>query len=287
MTNCLFVTDLHGRSSRFECLFKSIKNYLPDIVFIGGDIFPNAYVSKIESAIHGVDFLKDFFAAKLRNLKLELNDNYPLILLILGNDDAGNEEDEIMKFGREGLYEYINNRTVNHSDYTFSGYSFVPPTPFLLKDWEKYDVSRYVDPGCVSPEEGIHTVNIEWNQIRYATISDDLEKLGSGVDMTKSVFLFHSPPYGTNLDLAAIEGKMIDYVPLDPHVGSVAVKRFIENNQPKVTLHGHVHESARLTGIWKEKIGNTVCINGATDSEELSLIKFSLEEPDRAERIFV
>jgi len=34
----------------------------------------------------------------------------------------------------------------------------VPPTPFLLKDWEKYDVSAYVDPGCVSPEEGYHRV---------------------------------------------------------------------------------------------------------------------------------
>ncbi len=287
MTNCLFVTDMHGRSSRYKSLFKSIKELLPDIVLIGGDIFPNAYISKVESAVHGSDFLEDFLAANLRGLKLELGDKYPRILLILGNDDAGNEEEEIKRVAGEGLLEYINNKSVNHSCYTISGYSFVPPTPFLLKDWEKYDVSRYVDPGCVSPEEGIHTVSTEWNVIRYTTISEDLEKLKCGVDMAKSVFLFHSPPYGTNLDMAAIEGKMIDHVPLDPHVGSVAVKRFIEVNQPKVTLHGHVHESARLTGVWKEKIGNTVCINGATDSEELSLIRFSLEEPDNAERILV
>lgn len=287
MTNCLFVTDLHGRSSRFMSLFKSVKEFLPDVVLIGGDIFPNAYISKVESAVHGNDFLEDFFAANLRELKSELGDKYPVILLILGNDDAGNEEDEIIKIGNEGLFEYIHNKTINQSGYTFSGYSFVPPTPFLLKDWEKYDVSRYIDPGCVSPEEGIHTVKTEWNVIRYATISEDLEKLKCGIDMTKSVFLFHSPPYGTNLDLAAIEGKMIDHVPLDPHVGSVAVKRFIEVNQPKVTLHGHVHESTRLTGIWKENIGNTICINGASDSEELSLIRFSLEEPGNAERILI
>lgn len=287
MTNCLFVTDLHGRSSRFMSLFKSVKEFLPDIVLIGGDIYPNAYISKVESAVHGNDFLEDFVAANLRKLKSELGDKYPVILLILGNDDAGNEEDEIKRIAGEGLFEYINNKTINHFGYSFSGYSFVPPTPFLLKDWEKYDVSRYIDPGCVSPEEGIHTVNTEWNLIRYATISEDLEKLKCGVEMAKSVFLFHSPPYGTNLDLAAIEGKMIDHVPLDPHVGSIAVKRFIEINQPKVTLHGHVHESTRLTGIWKEIIGNTVCINGAADSEELSIIRFSLEEPGNAERILI
>ena len=41
-------------------------------------------------------------------------------------------------------------------------------------------------------------------------------------------------------------------------VGSIAVKRFIEDRQPLLTLHGHVHEAAQLTGEWKIQIGRTV-----------------------------
>ena len=50
---------------------------------------------------------------------------------------------------------------------------------------------------------------------------------------------------------------MIDHIPLDVHVGSIAIKRFIEAKQPMLTLHGHVHESTRLTGNWQQHIGNT------------------------------
>jgi hypothetical protein len=44
-----------------------------------------------------------------------------------------------------------------------------------------------------------------------------------------------------------------DHVPLDVHVGSVAVRRFIEDRRPLLTLHGHIPESALLTGSWRER----------------------------------
>ncbi len=59
---------------------------------------------------------------------------------------------------------------------------------------------------------------------------------------------------------------------LDEHVGSVAIRQFIEERQPPVTLHGHVHELARLTGEWKVRIGRTVYINAAHDGPELALV---------------
>ena len=166
------------------------------------------------------------------------------------------------------------------------GYSFVPPTPFQNKDWEKYDVSRYVDPGCIHPTEGFRTTEIT-EDIEYATIQKDLEVLTENEDLSKSVFLFHSPPYQTLLDRADLDGKMIDYVPLDVNIGSIAMKRFILEKQPKITLHGHVHESSRLTGFWKQKINNTMAFNAAYDQPELSLIKFLLEEPEKSERFLV
>jgi Icc-related predicted phosphoesterase len=162
-------------------------------------------------------------------------------------------------------------------------YAYVPPA-FTLKDWERYDVSRYVPPGCVSPEEGHHSVDFDPHALRYATIQDDLARLAADDPMERAVFLLHTPPHETALDRAALDGKMVDGVPLDLHVGSIAVKRFIEERQPLLTLHGHVHESSRLTGSWRDRIGRTHMFTAAHDGPELSLIHFDLNDLDAAAR---
>ena len=80
---------------------------------------------------------------------------------------------------------------------------------------------------------------------------------------------------------------MVDHVPLDVNVGSIAVKRFIESRQPLLTLHGHIHESARLTGSWRDRIGRTNLFSAAHDGPELCLVCFDLENPDDATRELV
>ena len=106
-------------------------------------------------------------------------------------------------------------------------------------------------------------------------------------DVSKSIFLFHSPPYRTNLDVAPLAGKSIDNVPLDVNVGSIAMKQFIEKKQPLITLHGHIHESSTITGSWKDKIGETFCFSAAYEGSELALVRFNPEEPEKAERELV
>jgi hypothetical protein len=153
-----------------------------------------------------------------------------------------------------------------------------------LKDWERYDVSRFVDVGCVSPEDGRRTVPVEANIIEFATIAADLERLTAGQDLSRSIFLFHAPPYRTDLDRAALDGKTVDHAPVDVHVGSIALKRFIETRQPRITLHGHVHESARLTGAWQSRIGRTYAFSAATEGDGLALVRFDPACPERASR---
>jgi len=67
-------------------------------------------------------------------------------------------------------------------------------------------------------------------------------------------------------------------------VGSVAVRRFIEERQPLLTLHGHIHESARLTGDWQDRIGRTFMFSAAHDGPELALVRFDLENLEGATR---
>ena len=53
----------------------------------------------------------------------------------------------------------------------------------------------------------------------------------------------------------------MDIIADGAHVGSKAVMEFIENKQPPLTLHGHIHESPKMSGSWKDKIGKTICVN--------------------------
>jgi len=282
MTQCFFVSDLHGKTDRYLKLFKQIENDKPDAVFLGGDLLPHGF-AKTEGFD---DFASDFLFKNLYKLKEALNENYPYIFLILGNDDARSEEDKFIKESKKGLFHYINQKKIQLKKSTVFGYSFVPPTPFQLKDWEKYDVSRYVDPGCIHPTEGFRTTEIK-EDIEYATIQNDLEELTKNEDISKAVFLFHSPPYKTFLDRAGLDGKMIDHVLMDVHVGSIAIMRFIEEKQPLVTLHGHIHESTRLTGQWNQQFGRTTSFNAAHDGPELSIIKFNLEDIGKAKRFLL
>jgi Icc-related predicted phosphoesterase len=212
---------------------------------------------------------------------------YPRIFLILGNDDARSEEKNIIEGANLKLFEYIHFEKIEIDKYIFYGYSFTPPSPFLLKDWEKFDVSRYVDPGCISPNEGKTTTPSSEKDAWHRTMAEDINALVNSDDVQNGVFLFHAPPYKSNLDRAALDGKIIDHIPLDVHVGSIAVRKFIENKQPLLTLHGHIHESARITGQWKDKIGKTFCFSAAHDGKELALVKFDLTNLENAERILI
>ena len=281
---CFFASDLHGSVSRYRRLFSLVREEQPDAVLLGGDLLP-PYMAPWKSTEPGVDdFIDDFFAAGFRKLQDDLGEDYPSVYLILGNDDLRSEEAAILDVTAGGTWHYMHGRRESLNGFAVYGYAHVPPSPFLLKDWERYDVSRFVDPGAVSPEEGRRSVPREEREIRHATIKGDLERLVGEDDLERAVFLFHSPPYKTNLDRAELDGRKVDHVPLDVHVGSIAIQRFIEDRQPLVTLHGHVHESARLTGSWRDRIGRTHLFSAAHDGPELALVRFDPDEPESATR---
>jgi Icc-related predicted phosphoesterase len=274
--DCFFVSDLHGSAHRYETLFRLLAAERPQALFMGGDLLPSGFTAISESSPG--DFIEDTLCTGFRRLRSTLGSEAPQVFLILGNDDGRMDEDAIRAGEEEGLWHYSHGRCSAIGEHSVYGYAFVPPTPFMLKDWERYDVSRFVDVGCVSPEEGQRSVPVPENEVRYGTIAEDLKSLTGEDDLSRAVMLFHTPPYQTSLDRAALDGKMVDHVPLDVHVGSMAVRRFIEARQPLVTLHGHIHESARITGSWQEKIGRTICLGAAHDGPELAVVSFRLDD---------
>lgn len=281
---CFFVSDLHGRQYRYERLFEAILEQRPTAVFLGGDLTPSGLM---HSRTHGREyqhFITDYLTLNFQRLKATMGLEYPDVFVILGNDDARVEESAIAKGESQFIWKYAHDRKFDWEEYTIYGYAYVPPSPFLLKDWERYDVSRYIDPGCVSPEEGMRSMPITPDEQKYSTIKKDLVILTGDDDLSKSIFLFHSPPHNTKLDRAGLDGKFIDDVPLDPYVGSIAIRQLIETKQPLVTLHGHIHESPRLSGSWRDSIGRTQMFSAAHDGPELALVRFDPENPETAIR---
>lgn len=60
------------------------------------------------------------------------------------------------------------------------------------------------------------------------------------------IFVPHAPPYGTRVDI----------IHSGIHVGSTAVREFIENHEPDLTLCGHIHEGRGQDAIGETKIVN-------------------------------
>lgn len=65
-------------------------------------------------------------------------------------------------------------------------------------------------------------------------------------DLLLKILVPHAPPYNTTVDI----------VGSGTHVGSTAVREFIEKYQPQVCLTGHIHEA-----VGTDKIGDTIIVN--------------------------
>jgi len=278
---CMFVSDLHGEKRRYNTLFKIVEKEKPNSVFLGGDLLPGGFGINID-----IDkFLQDIFLSKV--LMLKQSGIETRFFTIFGNDDPRIYERLLLDAEKDNIIEYVHNHTVQFGDFFVTGYSYIPPTPFQLKDWEKYDVSRHVDVGAISPEEGVRTIDVSEDKIRYSTITEDLKELSKKAPVEKTIYLFHSPPYKTLLDRTALDGKKVDHAPVDVHTGSIAIKRFIQKKQPFLTLHGHIHESTRITGCWKERFGKTYSFNGSHDGSELALVRFNTDDLENATRVLI
>jgi hypothetical protein len=86
----------------------------------------------------------------------------------------------------------------------------------------------------------------------------------------RTVFSFHCPPYGTGLDDApelTEDMRLKDAGHSTKPVGSTAVREAIEQFQPALGLHGHIHEARGST-----RLGSTLCINPGSSYEQGQLL---------------
>lgn len=283
MNTFFFVSDLHGKMSRYEALLKLIKKEKPDFVFIGGDLFPHRSIQSGQTQDNEIDFVRDFIIRKFKKLKETMDCAYPEVFLIPGNDDLKILFDKLAEGEKSDLWRNLHNHCVVIGKYRFYGYGCVPPTPFRIKDWDRFDISKEIEIGSIAPTDGFHSLPPDHNPDKD-TIQNDLQKLVGDDNLEFGVFLFHSPPYKSLLDLATLQAVDPNQQPETVNVGSKAIRNFIDEKQPYITLHGHIHESPRITGEWKQSFGRTWSFSAAHDGPELAVIKFELNDPKSASR---
>jgi uncharacterized protein len=85
-------------------------------------------------------------------------------------------------------------------------------------------------------------------------------------DPRRAVFMIHVPPHDSGLDTAPLLNENLRPTisagdVLRGPVGSTAVRRIIEDYQPLLAIHGHIHESGG-----ERKIGKTLCINPGSEA---------------------
>lgn len=163
-----------------------------------------------------------------------LGDSEVAIFVMPGNDDPW-FIDEVLEDG--GVVMACDGRIVRVGDHEMLSCGYSNPTP-----WS-------------SPRELDETELYE----RVASLAERLES------PELAIFNLHVPPYGSGLDTAMELDEELRPVLTagQPHqipVGSSAVRQLIEEYQPMLALHGHIHESRGIS-----RIGRTIAINPGSD----------------------
>jgi Icc-related predicted phosphoesterase len=98
----------------------------------------------------------------------------------------------------------------------------------------------------------------------------------------QAVMVLHVPPYDSGVDVCPQLDENLQIVArggqvMMKPVGSTAVRKIIEDVQPMLSLHGHIHEAAGHT-----RIGKTLVINAGSEYAE-GIMKAAIInlEPDR------
>ncbi|MFH1146231.1 MAG: metallophosphoesterase [Pseudomonadota bacterium] len=270
----LFVTDLHGVRWKYERLFEAAKEFRADAVINGGDMLP---------ATNDPFGQGEFITTYLNYHFARFNSAGIYYMCYLGNDDL-RVFDQLFEdiCNKYSSVVCLAQRRFELGGYEFIGMNWVVDYPFRLKDRCRIDTDDYVfqeqfGKGLLSAANGWQEID-DW--FAYArtlpTIEEELARLPHPKDMAKSVYVIHMPPSRMGLDKCGHGAE----------VGSEAVYNFIRKHQPRLSLHGHIHESPEVTGRWYARVGSTMCIQPGQLDEftyvtlDLSTMKFDrIKEP--------
>lgn len=244
-----FTSDLHGQGALYEQLMAIAAARNPRVVVIGGDLCPHS--TGAEGVAYQRVFLEGFMVEFARRLREGSPDTE--LFLLMGNDDWAANLD-CLERGDGTLWRLLHGRAAEVDGVRVAGLSWVPITPFAIKDWERWEDGDAESPGrlegWVSQAAGVAPHRFDPSR-RAPTIAGALRDLATLSTPTETIYVLHSPPRDTHCDMIGARS----------HVGSRAIRSFVEKHQPPLVLGGHIHESPRVSGSYRDRIGRTVVVN--------------------------
>ena len=264
-----FTSDLHGQGELYEQVVTLAAERRPGAVLLGGDLAPHG------TGPHGVRHQRVFLEGFLVEFARRLREAAPGVelLLLMGNDDWAVNHGVLEQYDGT-LWHVLHARALHVHDVWVAGLSWVPITPFAIKDWERWEDGRDETParlhGWLSGGEALREFCFDPGR-RTPTIADGLAELVALSPAADTVYVLHSPPLGTACDAIATR----------QHVGSRAIRSFVEAQQPRLVLSGHIHESPRVSGAWRDRLGRTTVVNpGQFGSPRIAGVWFDPHDPD-------
>ncbi|MCO5172141.1 MAG: metallophosphoesterase [Planctomycetes bacterium] len=274
----LFATDPHGNQAAYDDLLARARGLDVQTLVLGGDLLPLAHGGDRLAA--QLRFAREWLPGWLERARAQ----GARVFAVMGNDDWACCAPHLARLEREGLFALLHGRAAPLDEARWiAGYPCVPVTPFSMSDWDRLDAPGWRPP---RPPKNVVLSDVagEGGRVRAATleevaarpsIEEDLEALALQSDPARTVYVVHTPPWGAALDV--MHG--------GAHIGSRALRAFIDRRQPPLTLHGHVHESPRLTGRIDDRIGRTLAVNPGASRQRLRAAFVDLERLDERARL--
>ena len=288
-----FATDVHGSEVCWRKFINSAKHYGANVLILGGDMTGKAVIPIIDEGseryyFHMQDIRHDFQGAdELATRVRAVRDHgyYPAVMTAAERDEYTSDPDKLDELFHSLMRDTVRD-WVAWADERLKGSGLqcivCPGNDDRLDIDEILAESTEIQVGegnIVDLPDGYqlassgYTNLTPWDTAR----EEDEDKLKARimgvveqatVSPERLVMGLHAPPYDTQLDVAP----KIDWDTLtiqgqdSAHVGSTAVKEVIEQVQPILSLHGHIHESRAAI-----RIGRTLAINPGSSYVEGTL----------------
>jgi Icc-related predicted phosphoesterase len=288
-----FASDLHGSEICFKKFVAAAKFYRADVLLLGGDISGKLVVPIVRAGagqyvaqFHGVEERFDDsrvadFEQKAWNsgLYTERMDPDEYQHYVEKPDEVDALFDRVMRRTVRRWIDYAHDKLADSPVVIFNAPGNDDPLPvddvILEHGGDRFQLveGRIIEiaPGHELLSTG-YTNHTPWQTHREYTedqIRDHLREMTDQLEHPETaIFNIHVPPYNSRLDTAPVltddfTVKTSAGAQITGPVGSVAVRESIEEIQPLLGLHGHVHESGGLA-----RIGRTVAINVGSEYGE-------------------
>jgi Icc-related predicted phosphoesterase len=268
----VYTSDVHGDLEIYRAAGEAAVRLRADALIFGGDLCHGSPSgSSLRLPIEQPEFILYRLSPLLEKWKLA----HPAlrVFAIPGNDDCQTVLPALEELEMNELIENLHQESRKLGAYTLVGLSFVPPTPFQLKDFERRDGQRdedhesYAYHCILGTPRGFEVIqDFESYLDSLPSLEEELRRLPVE-DPAHTVAVIHAPPFDTRCDVL-FDGR---------HIGSKAVRRWIEKHQPLLSLHGHIHESPKLSKSFFDRIGRTTLINPGCDHRAPHLVFIDLD----------